>query len=1094
MLTKSWFHPIYHVDLHKVGIKLLILALIFLFVWQIPMPEGMRGIAGYEPLHTFFETFSIIVSVLIFAVIWNALTSAENRVLLFVACSFMGIAILDFSHMLSIKGMPTYITASGPEKAINFWLSARLMAAITLLLIAIKLGKPLRFNPGRYMLLSFVLCIVALLHWIFLFHDDWLPRTFIAGQGLTTFKRNAEYIIIGINLLSIYILLLRMRKVLPFNAPAMMGALCVTAMSEFFFTLYGNVTDIFLVVGHLYKIIAYMFLYQAVFVEAIAQPFNEIKKLKSMLVRTQELAVMGSWEFNLANSTLTWSDEVYRIFELNPQEFPATYETFLLHVHPEDRDKVDKAYSDSIRNGSNEYEIEHRIVCHRSGKVKFVHEKCSHFKNAVGKVTHSVGMVHDITDRHNAENLFHYAVEASTNAMIMINALGNIVLSNVQTSLMFGYAKSELTGQHINTLLPTRYHPQHHSFVAEFVDNQTESRQMGTGRNLYGLHHDGHEFSVEIGLNPIKIAEENYVIASIIDNTERDLAEEQLLVATATFETNEGILVTDAHANIVRVNNAFQEITGYSQEEVVGKNPRILSSGRHDPDFYQGMWHQLLKIGTWSGELWNKRKNGTIFPIWLSITAIINTTGKVVKYVAVFNDLSKRKQAEEDIRDLAFYDPLTRLPNRRLLMDRLSVALSLSDRSLNYGAVLFIDMDNFKLLNDTLGHDVGDLLLIEAAARIQACVREVDTVARLGGDEFVVLLEDVDQDDKAASQKIALIAEKIRAALSESYHLGNHLQHSSPSIGASLYLGTEKTIEQLLKSADIAMYQAKDAGRNVVRFFDPNMQQAVEARASLEADLRLALSAEQFQLHYQIQMDSDLNPLGAEALLRWTHPLRGMVSPLQFIPIAEESRLIIEIGGWVLHTACRQLGQWAENDLTRKLILAVNVSAEQFMQSDFVAIVAAELKKALFDPSRLKLELTESVVLTDVKDVVSKMHELKALGIRLSLDDFGTGYSSLSYLKQLPLDQLKIDQSFVRDMISEPNDAVMVKTIIDMAKNFRLNVIAEGVETEAQMLFLKQMGCMSYQGYYFSKPVPIEQFENLLSLNQARTAFSPKTE
>jgi diguanylate cyclase (GGDEF)-like protein/PAS domain S-box-containing protein len=820
MFTKSRFHPSYHEDLQKVGIKLLILSFFFLVVWLVPMPEGMRGIAGYEPLHTFFETFSIVVSVLIFAVIWNALTRAENRVLLFVACSFLGVALLDFSHMLSIRGMPVYVTESSPEKAINFWLAARLLAAITLLLMAIKLGKTLRFNPGRYALLLLVLSVVALIHWVFLFHDDWLPRTFIAGQGLTAFKLTTEYGIIGINLLSIFILLRRMRTTLPFNAPSMMGALYVMTLSEFLFTLYGNLSDIFLVTGHLYKIIAYMFLYQAVFVEAIAQPFGEIKKLKNMLDKTQELALMGSWKLDLATSQLIWSDEVYRLFELPPHEFPATYASFLLQVHPEDRDKVDKAYTDSVQRGLSEYDIEHRIVCNRSGKIKFMHEKCEHFKNAAGEVTHSVGMIHDITDRHNAEKLFHYAVEASPNAMIMINDLGNIVLTNAQASLMFGYSKNEFSGQHINKLLPERYHTQHQKNVADFTANQSESRKMGAGRNVYGRHQDGHEFSVEIGLNSIQIAEEHYVIASVIDNTQRDLAEEQLLVATATFETNEGIMVTDANANanIVRVNKAFQEITGYREEDVLGKNPRILSSGRQDKVFYQGMWNQLLTIGTWSGELWDKRKNGDIYPKWLSITAIIDTTGKVVKYVAVFNDLSKRKQDEEDIRNLAFFDHLTRLPNRRLLMDRLSIALSLSARSRYYGAVLFIDMDNFKVLNDTLGHDVGDLLLIEAAARIQACVREVDTGARLGGDEFVVLLEDVDIEDTAASQKVALIAEKIRAVLCDPYQLGDHLQHSSPSIGVSLYLGTEKSIDLLLKSADIAMYQAKDAGRNVVRF------------------------------------------------------------------------------------------------------------------------------------------------------------------------------------------------------------------------------------------------------------------------------------
>lgn len=557
-------------------------------------------------------------------------------------------------------------------------------------------------------------------------------------------------------------------------------------------------------------------------------------------------------------------------------------------------------------------------------------------------------------------------------------------------------------------------------------------------------------------------------------------AEEATRLAAIAFETHEAILITDVNANIIRVNQAFQDITGYSAEEVMGKNPRILSSGRQDKKFYADMWQQLLSTGAWTGEILDKRKNGKIYPKWMTITAVKDAFGKTTEYLAIFSDITERKLAEEEIRNLAFYDVLTRLPNRRLLLDRLRSALLISSRSHHYGAVMFLDMDNFKTLNDMLGHDYGDLLLIEVAKRIQSCIREMDTVARLGGDEFVILLEEVDANAEAASQKIVLIAEKIRAALTIPYQLKDSEYHSSPSIGVSMYRGNEETADSLLKHADMAMYQAKDSGRNAVRFFNPAMQRAVETHASLEAYLRQAVADKQLHLYYQLQVDNERNPLGAEALIRWIHPTRGLVSPMQFIPIAEESSLILTIGGWVLDTACRQLGIWAKSDSTRGLTLSVNVSALQFKQYDFVEKIAAVLRTHEVESSRLKLELTESVVLNDVTDVVTKMHSLKALGVGLSMDDFGTGYSSLSYLKQLPLDQIKIDQSFVRDIATDPNDAVMVKTIIDMAKNFRLNVIAEGVETEAQLTFLKEHGCMAYQGYFFSRPLPIEQFEALL--------------
>jgi diguanylate cyclase (GGDEF)-like protein/PAS domain S-box-containing protein len=571
-------------------------------------------------------------------------------------------------------------------------------------------------------------------------------------------------------------------------------------------------------------------------------------------------------------------------------------------------------------------------------------------------------------------------------------------------------------------------------------------------------------------------------IAIRADITESKQAEEQLRIAAATFETHEAILITDANANIIRVNRAFQDITGYSSEEVLGKNPRILNSGRQDQAFYMAMWQQLLATGTWSGEMWDRRKDGHIYPKRTTITAIKNEAGATTEYVAIFSDITARKQAEEEIRNLAFYDALTKLPNRRLLLDRFRLALLASARSKHYGAVLFLDMDRFKTLNDTLGHDHGDLLLIEVAKRIQLCVREVDTVARLGGDEFVVLLEEVDYVAEEASQKVALIAEKIRASLAVPYMLKGSEYHSSPSIGVCLYRGNEESVDGLLKHADMAMYQAKESGRNVVRFFDPAMQLMVETRAAIEADLRHAIRDKQLHLHYQIQLDSDHRPLGAEALVRWVHPKRGMVSPAQFIPVAEESSLILDVGHWVMETACQQLALWGKREQTRHLELAVNVSAQQFRLHDFVEKVATLIRVHQVNPACLKLELTESVVLVDVTDVVAKMHALKALGIKLSLDDFGTGYSSLSYLKQLPLDQLKVDQSFVRDIATDTNDAVMVQTIIGLARNFRLDVIAEGVETEAQLEFLKQNGCMAYQGYLFSKPVPIEEFEKLLGM------------
>jgi diguanylate cyclase (GGDEF)-like protein len=508
---------------------------------------------------------------------------------------------------------------------------------------------------------------------------------------------------------------------------------------------------------------------------------------------------------------------------------------------------------------------------------------------------------------------------------------------------------------------------------------------------------------------------------------------------------------------------------------VVGKTPRVLKSPLHEAAYYEAMWTSIRRTGSWQGEIWDRRKNGTVFPTWCTITAVKDNHGKTTHYVGMVSDISRRKSAEEEIANLAFFDPLTHLPNRRLLLDRLHHALATSTRSQRHGAMLFIDLDNFKTLNDTLGHDIGDLLLVEVAKRLSTCVREVDTVARLGGDEFVVMLEDLaDSSDEAADQA-KTVGEKILAVLNQPYQLAEYAHHSTPSIGITLFVDLDDTVEELLKRADLAMYQAKAAGRNTMRFFDPDMQAAVNARAGMESDLHEAVSESQFLLYYQVQVNSAGEPIGAEALLRWRHPRHGLVLPASFIPLAEDSGLILSLGRWVLQVACAQLRVWAQSDQTAHLTLAVNVSQRQFRHPHFVADVLEALASSGADPRKLKLELTESLLVDDVEDTIAKMTELKTKGIGFSLDDFGTGYSSLSYLKRLPLDQLKIDQSFVRDVFTDANDASIVRTVVTLGQSLGLDVIAEGVETEAQREFLASQGCHAFQGNLFGRPVPIDE-------------------
>lgn len=556
--------------------------------------------------------------------------------------------------------------------------------------------------------------------------------------------------------------------------------------------------------------------------------------------------------------------------------------------------------------------------------------------------------------------------------------------------------------------------------------------------------------------------------------------EAALRVAAIAFETEEGMLVTDEHAVILRVNSAFTRLTGYSAEEAIGKNPAMLKSGRHNAEFYQRMWESLQRNHFWQGELWNRRKDGEIYPEWLSITVVTGADGKITNYVGAFIDITERKHAEDEIHNLAFYDPLSRLPNRRLLSDRLRQAIAGSARNRTGGALLFIDLDNFKTLNDTKGHAVGDLLLIEVAKRLQACVREGDTLARFGGDEFVVLLEELSEDSAQAAVQARGVGEKVLEVVSRPYLLEGNEYHGSSSVGIALFAKNKQQLDELLKQADTAMYEAKKSGRNTLRFFDPAMQEVLEIRSQLEAGMREALHKQEFRLYYQMQIDHAGRILGAEVLLRWIHPEQGLIAPLQFIPLAEETGLILPIGQWVLENACKQIKTWEAEPHTRDLSLAVNVSARQFHQPDFVAQVNEVLKQTAIDPSRLKLELTESMVLGDVDDTIAKMWALKQIGVRFSMDDFGTGYSSLAYLSQLPLDQLKIDRSFVRNIGTKSTDATIIQTIVGMAGNLGMEVIAEGVETQAQRDFLEGAGCMLYQGYLFGRPVPLDEFVALL--------------
>lgn len=554
--------------------------------------------------------------------------------------------------------------------------------------------------------------------------------------------------------------------------------------------------------------------------------------------------------------------------------------------------------------------------------------------------------------------------------------------------------------------------------------------------------------------------------------------------ASLLDKAQDAIIVRDMDNRVVFWNKGAERLYGWTAEEAVGK--RVEALLYHELDSMALANGMLMEHGEWSGELMQRHKNGSMLTVEARWTLVQDKDGQPQSILAINTDISQRKDAERAIQHLAFYDPLTRLPNRLLLLDRLQQAVANSSRSGTSGALLFIDLDNFKALNDTLGHDKGDLLLQQVAERLTACTRNTDTVARLGGDEFVVMLLDLSENPREAAAQARQAGEKILAAFTSAFELTGYAHHTTPSIGITLFNEQSQTLEDLLKRADLAMYQAKASGKNVMRFFDPEMQAVMSARVALEAEFRQSLQQQDFMLYYQPQINAQGSIRGAEVLVRWQHPEKGLLSPAGFISLAEETGLIVPLGRWILETACQQLARWSDNSATAALSLSVNVSVRQFRHPDFIEHVLKTIADTGIAADRLTLELTESLLVEEMEAAIEKMNLLKAQGIRFSLDDFGTGYSSLFYLKRMPLDQLKIDPSFVQDVLVDPNDAVIVKTIIALAQSLGLEVTAEGVETREQHAFLAANGCYAYQGYLYSRPLPVEQFETLLSTHRSR--------
>ncbi|AXE30682.1 sensor domain-containing diguanylate cyclase [Chromobacterium phragmitis] len=568
----------------------------------------------------------------------------------------------------------------------------------------------------------------------------------------------------------------------------------------------------------------------------------------------------------------------------------------------------------------------------------------------------------------------------------------------------------------------------------------------------------------------------NAVWRMVRDISEKRAAEERVQLAAKVFEnTVEGIMITDADRRIRSVNRAFTEITGYSQHEVLGQKTSILSSGRHEQPFYDQMWQAIAEHGSWQGELWNRRKNGEVYPEWLAINAVRNSLGEITHYVAIFSDLTERKAADERIQFLAHFDVLTSLPNRIHMQDRVELAIHNVVRDNQRLALLLLDLDRFKTVNESLGHSAGDTLLQVAADRIKSALAPGEMLARQGGDEFIILLPVISDPGEAA-----LAAERVRDVFANPIELHNHVLTITPSIGISVYPDDGRDYETLVRNADAAMYHAKSSGRNSYKFYTADLNARAREILAIESQLRFALERDEFVLHYQPQVEMESGRIiGAEALIRWNHPSLGLLGPVRFIQVAEERGFIVQIGNWVIAEATRQLVEWRRAGLP-ELTLAINLSALQFRQPDLALQVKQALESSGLPGHALDIEVTESIIMEDAQATIQTIDNMKNMGLRLSIDDFGTGYSSLSYLKRFKADKLKIDRSFVRDIPQDADDSAIARAIINMAKNLNMQVVAEGVETMEQWQFLEQEGCDFVQGYLIAKPLPADDFAELL--------------
>ncbi len=1102
-------------------ITIALLTLIALAVTLLPAFPETSSIAGYLPLHSLLETMSIVVSMMVFAVGWNPRSGSISGNVVLLASAFFSVGLLDFLHTISYVGMPDFISPNDSQKHLNFWLAARFLSSVVLLVVALRPWQALRFKASRYVIFGSLVIVTALLNWVAVYHQTWLPDTFIPGQGLTAFKKNTEYLVIALNIAAAAILWRKMRSPQPFKVALIFGAVITLAMSEVFFTLYTTMSGSYNVLGHVYKVIAYLFIYRAIVVEAIELPYKQLKNSLDSLRESKSL--LRSVVEN-APVRIAWKDRNFRYLGCNtpfakdagyakPDELIGRTD---FEVERKEQAELHRAEDSAVMESGNPKLNYEETETTPDGNTVWTSTSKVPLRDENNQIVGILGIYQDITKRKQAETLLE--VQKQVLEMIAVSTpfqetltalvgliedqspgiLGYILLLDEDgVHLHHGAARSlpaaviaALDGLPIGPCVGscgTAAYRKEAVFVADIATDplwanykavvlphglhacwstpifDAQGRVLGTFAMYYrqpGLPQPEHQQLIDATTH----------IASIAISRHR--AESELLkLSLAVEQSPNSIVITDLDGNIEYVNGTFLRVTGYSRDEVIKENPRILQSGKTPKATYEDMWAHLTRGEIWCGEVINKRKDGSEYIELATISPVRQAAGRVSHYLAIKENITEQKQSEEHIERLAHFDQLTGLPNRSLLSDRFQYALSLAQRSGEPLAVMFLDLDHFKNINDTLGHTIGDQLLIEVAKRIKATLREEDTASRQGGDEFMLILHATDADGAAH------VATKLLEAVAQPCQIEHYELITTISIGIAIYPHDGEDFETLSKNADTAMYRVKQSGRTNFCFYTPEMQANSTRTLLLANALRHALARDELQLHYQPQISiEDGHIVGAEALLRWRHPELGMISPAEFIPIAEDGGQIIPIGTWVLRTAARQLKDWMDRGLP-PMVVAVNLSSVQFRQANITEHITRILEEVQLPHEYIEIELTEAVAMDDPLAAIEVMDKLHECGVRMSIDDFGTGYSSLSYLKKFKAYKLKIDQSFVRDIADDSDDKAIVSAIINMASSLGIQTIAEGVETAEQLAFLRLQGCNEVQGYYFSKPLPADEFE-----------------